>query len=111
VHNRQPALAAYLADFADVFDALQCGMLGRAARLLQANPDLAHARDRQGRPLACLLRDDLQSLDAAIALLRGHGVDLDARDDDGRTAVDRAMASGDYEFAARLRTLGLGGGS
>lgn len=107
VHNRQTEAVAMLVSRADVFDALQCGALDRVAKLLQRDPALAHSRDHRGRPLACLLRGDLP-LDAAVALLRTHGVDLGARDGDGRTVLDLAAQRDDTGFLAQLRRLGVG---
>jgi len=49
--NRQPRVVEHLLPSADIFDAVYCGGVQRAAELLRADPSLAGAVDDHGHPL------------------------------------------------------------
>jgi ankyrin repeat protein len=107
-HNQQQHVVDYLMQFASIFDAVHREALERVAELLREDPRHAVAVDARGVPLACHLHPDGKRLDELLGLLRPHGFDLDARDRDGKTAIDRAVASGRDDFAAALRARGAG---
>jgi ankyrin repeat protein len=105
-HNGQRAVFELLLPHADVFDAVRCDGVERAAELLGRDPGLAAARDASGNPLAFYVQAGARRADELLDLLHAHGVDLDARDAGGRTALDAALAAGQEELAARLRRHG-----
>lgn len=96
----------YLLQFATIFDAVQAGAVERAASLLHDDPGLVGARDGRGNPLAFSLYPELPGLTEMIALLVAQGVDLNAKDADGKTLVDHSRAHGLTGFAGLLRTYG-----
>ena len=61
-----------------------------------------HQRHAGNEVIACTLRRDLASLEAAIA----HDTDVNARDGDGRAALHHAVVNGDGGIVAKL--LGAG---
>ena len=78
----------------------------RVAQLLQGDPGLAQATDKSGAPVVFYLRSGAARLPEMIALLQRHGADLDARDPNGKTLLDEAIAQGRDEFADVLRRHG-----
>jgi ankyrin repeat protein len=105
-HNRQHDVVAYLLQFASIFDAVRCDGVERVAEWLRDNPALANARDEDGDPLVVYLHPEMERLTETIELLVSHGADLNMRSKDGRTILDRALASGSSEFADALRRQG-----
>jgi ankyrin repeat protein len=83
-----------------------CGGVERVAALLRDDPRLARTRDDNGRPLAFRLHPEMTRLDEMIRLLVTHGVDLNARDNGGKTLLDCALAHGFADFATMLRAHG-----
>lgn len=107
LYNRNsPAVVDYLLQFATIFEAVQSGVIDRAAALLRANPALADARDDEGRPLVFYLNPGAPAVPEMIRLLVDHGVDLNARNKQGRTLVEWALSSGLDELADLLRARG-----
>ena len=80
--------------------------IDRVGTLLRLNPSLARAHDEQGIPLVFYLHTDIARLEEMIQVLVAHGADLNARDKDGRTLLDRALARGLTDFADMLRAHG-----
>jgi ankyrin repeat protein len=105
-NGNKRAVVDYLLQFATIFEAVQSGAVERVATLLRENPALAGARDDQGRPLAFHVNPDGSTLRDMIRLLVEHGTDLNARDKEGRTLVDRALANGRIDLAELLRAYG-----
>jgi ankyrin repeat protein len=103
LHNRRkPDVIEHLTQFATIFEAVQIGGLDKAAALLREDPALAQARDEDGRPLVFHLNPESTSLADMARLLASHGVDLNARDRDGRTVAELARSHGLNEFAELL---------
>ena len=106
-HNRQTAVVEYLLGFAGIVEAVQCDAPARVEALLREDPSHARATDARGDPLVFALHAGLAHAPELVALLTEHGADLGARDGEGRTAVDVALARGDAELAALLRRHGV----
>jgi ankyrin repeat protein len=106
LYNGQQDVIEYLLPFATVFDAVRAGAIERVDLLLRGDPHLAAARDDEGSPLVFYLRPDLPRLDEMIRLLVSHGVDVNARDRNGKTLVAYALAHGVTSFADALRSHG-----
>ena len=96
----------YLLPFASIFDAVQSGGIDRVRALLREHPSPANAQDDRGIPLVFYLHPDIARLEEMIQVLVTHGADLNARDNDGRTLLDRALARGLADFADMLRAHG-----
>ncbi|MFI5007737.1 MAG: TIGR02206 family membrane protein [Solirubrobacterales bacterium] len=105
-HNQQRHVVEYLAAFATIFDALECGAVERVAALLEADRSLASAVDDRGAPLVFRLHARMTNVDAAIDLLLAHGVDLNARNREGRTLLDEIERRGSHDLASTLRGRG-----
>jgi hypothetical protein len=78
-----------------------------ARRLLEAGADPARYRDDDGRPggaVAAAVRAGAPA--ALVALLLDHGADPDAPGPDGRAPLQAALARGEQDLAALLRTRG-----
>ena len=104
--RNHPDVVDYLLQFATIFEAVQSGNVERVASLLREDPALAGARDDDGRPLVFYVNPDSPTADELLRLLVAHGLDLDARDRHGRTAVDMARSSGLDRGAELLRAHG-----
>ena len=107
-HGQQQDLVDYLMPFASIFDAVQCGGVERVVELLQQDASLAISTDASGTPLVCYLHAELARLEEMIRLLVAHGANLNARNKDGKTLLDRALARGLTDFAGVLRAHGAG---
>lgn len=105
-HNRQEAMAAFLMPHADLVDAVGCDGVERVDQILRADPSAVATRTPEGQPLVFALHPGMRRLAAMVAVLRSHGADFAARDDRGRSLVERAAASGDPAFADALRRAG-----
>jgi ankyrin repeat protein len=102
-NRHHPDVVDYLLQFATIFEAVQSGAVERAVALLRDDPALADARDDQDRPLAFHLNPESRTLGAMIRALVEHGVDVNARDQDGLTLLERAQSRGLDELADLLR--------
>jgi len=100
-YNHQERVLEYLMQFADIFDAVRCGGVERAAALLGERPDLARAASERGG-LVFQLHRGIERLPEMIEVLRAHGVDFSARDREGRTAIEALSARGDQAVADLL---------
>jgi ankyrin repeat protein len=103
LYNKQRDVVDYLLPSASIFDAVRAGGVERVAALLREDPSLATAHDDHGDPLVFRLNPDDPRLEEMIRMLTASGANLSARDRDGRSLVDRAVAHGFTEFAALLR--------
>ena len=97
----------YLMPFATIFDAVQCGGVDRVAALLRQQP-VTGDLDRRGRQSAGVLPAcrSCARLEEMIQLLVAHGANLNARNQTGKTLLDRALAHGWTDFANTLRRYG-----
>ena len=102
-NRHHPDVVDHLLQFATIFEALQSGAVERAAALLRDDPALVNARDDEGRPVAFHLNPDSRTIREMIRTLVEHGVDLNARDRDGLTLLERAQSRGLNEFVQLLR--------
>ncbi|MGE5833683.1 MAG: ankyrin repeat domain-containing protein [Acidobacteriota bacterium] len=102
-HNHQRDVVAYLMQFATIIDAVRCDGVEHAAALLRENPALANARDEGGTPLVFYLHPEMERLDEMVRLLRDYGADFNARNREGRTPLERALALGWVDVADKLR--------
>ena len=105
-HNQQPDVVEYLLAFATIFDAVRCDGVERVAALLREDPSRANTHDDAGNPLVFYLHPELARLTEMIQLLAAHGADFHARNKDGQTLLDRALARGWTDFANTLREYG-----
>jgi len=105
-HNQQPDVVEYLLAFATIFDAVRCDGVERVAALLREDPPRANTHDDGGNPLVFYLHPELARLTEMIQLLAAHGADFHARNKDGQTLLDRALARGWTDFANTLREYG-----
>jgi ankyrin repeat protein len=105
-YGRQRDTVMYLLPFAGIFEAVQFDAVERAAALLHENPSLARAVDDSGNPIVFYLHPEMERFDEMVTLLLAHGADLNARNREGQTRLDRALARGMIEFAERLRVYG-----
>lgn len=94
----------FLADRStDVFNVVYAGAVDRLATLLAEDPGRARARRPNGRtPLHAAASEEIPGAEALIDLLVRHGADVDARDGDGRTALELAVETGAEPAAAAL---------
>ena len=102
-NKHRPDVADYLLQFATIFEAVQSGAVERAAAMLRDDPALASARDGEGRPVVFHLNPESRTLREMVRMLAAHGVDLNARDRDGVTLIERAQSRGLNEFVLLLR--------
>ncbi len=105
-HNQQHDVVDYLLQFATIFDAVRCDGVERVAELLRQDPALANARDEEGDPLMFYLHPGMARWEEMMRLLVARGADLHARNKDGKTVLDRALASGWADFADAIRREG-----
>ena len=78
--------------------------------MLKEDPGLSHAKDEDGNPLASYLHPELAHLEEMLRVLVTFGVPLNARDKDGKTLLDRALARGWNDFANVLSRYGAESG-
>ncbi len=105
-HGQQQHVVDYLFRFANIFDALRCDGVERVAALLEQDPSLANAADDGGNPLVFYLHPEMTRLEQMVRLLTAYGADLNARNREGKTLLDRALARGWSDFATVLRAHG-----
>ncbi len=106
LYNNQREVVDYLLPSASIIDAVRAGGVERVATLLRDDPSLVEARDQWGQPLAFRLNPEDPRLEEMIRLLVASGVNLNARDEKGRTVADLLLAHGLTELAAVLRAHG-----
>ncbi len=90
-HYQQNNVIDYLAQFAGIHRAVQSDLLERVGELLDEDPGLVHARDTSGNsPLHCLDVDNrMEDTEEILRLLVTHGADVNARNKEGLTPLDR----------------------
>ena len=105
LYGKQRDVVDYLLASASIFDAVRAGGVERVSALLRDDPSLANARD-EGKPLVFRLNPEDPRLEEMIRLLVAHRANLSARDENGRSVVDLALAHGLTDFAEMLRASG-----
>lgn len=90
-HYQQDHVTDYLARFAGIHRAVQSDLLVRVRELLVNDPACAHERDDAGNaPLHCLDVDNrMEDTGEILRLLVTHGADVNARNKEGLTPLDR----------------------
>ena len=90
-HYQQDHVIDYLAQFAGIHRAVQSDLLDRVQELLKDDPACARERDEAGNtPLHCLDVDNrMVDTEEILRLLVTHGADVNARNKEGLTPLDR----------------------
>ncbi|MYA76899.1 MAG: hypothetical protein F4Y17_04770 [Gemmatimonadetes bacterium] len=90
-HYQQDHVVEYLAPFAGIHRAVKSDLLDRVRELLEHDPDCARERDNAGNtPLHGLDVDNrMEDTEEILRLLVAHGADVNARNDEGLTPLDR----------------------
>lgn len=105
-HHGATRLFDLLSPYAGAHDAVRFGLIDRLRALLEADPSLINTRDELGQsPLHCL-SPETSGAGEMIDFLISHGVDLEARDNQGATPWEKLIAAGRLDLAMRLRTSG-----
>ena len=90
-HYQQDHVVEYLAQFAGIHRAVKSDLLVRVLELLDSDPASARERDDAGNtPLHCLDVDNrMEDTEEILRLLVAHGTDVNARNREGMTPLDR----------------------
>ncbi len=90
-HYQQDHVIDYLAQFAGIHRAVQSDLLDSVRVLLKNDPASARERDDAGNtPLHCLDVDNrMTDTEEILRLLVAHGADVNARNNEGLTPLDR----------------------
>ena len=90
-HYQQDHVIDYLAPFAGIHRAVKSDLLVRVRALLENDPACARERDDAGNtPLHCLDVDNrMEDTEEILRLLVSHGADVNARNHEGLTPLDR----------------------
>jgi len=100
LHGASPELSAYAIErgaVVDVHAAARLGMIGKVRQLIEADPDLVHARGGDGQtPL------HFASTVGVAEYLLGQGADIDARDEDHESTPAQYMIRDRQEVARYL---------
>ena len=112
-HYRQDRVVDYLAQFAGIHRAVQSDLLERVRELLGNNPACAHEKDKAGNtPLHCLDVDNrMEDTEEILRLLVAHGADVNARNKEGLTPLDRLERLSGYSRRDGLAKLLCGYGA
>ena len=111
-HYQQDHVIDYLAQFAGIHQAVQSDLLDRVRELLKDDPACARERDDAGNtPLHCLDVDNrMVATEEILRLLVTHGADVNARNKEGLTPLDRLERLAGFSrrdgLAERLRGYG-----
>jgi len=106
LYGKRPEIIEYLLPFADIRDSIRAGGMQRVAALLEADPEMRHTTDDDGRGLVFCLNPESSRVREMAALLAAHGVDFNACDKAGMTFLARVEAARMDEFARLLRGFG-----
>jgi len=90
-HYQQDHVVEYLSPFAGIHRAVKSDLLARVRELLEIDPACVRERDDAGNtPLHGLDVDNrMEDTEEILRLLVTHGADVNARNDEGLTPVDR----------------------
>ncbi len=111
-HYQQDHVIEYLAQFAGIHRAVQSDLLDRVGELLKGDPGCVCERDDAGNtPLHCLDVDNrMVATEEILRLLVTHGADVNARNKEGLTPLDRLERLAGFSrrdgLAERLRGYG-----
>lgn len=111
-HYQQGHVVEYLAQYAGIHRAVQSDLLDRVRKLLKDDPACACERDDAGdTPLHCLDVDNrMEDTEEILHLLVTHGADVNARNNEGLTPLDRLERLSGFSrrdgLAERLRGYG-----
>jgi ankyrin repeat protein len=106
-YGSQQDVVNYLLRFAGIFDALRVGGVERVAELIDENPALANMTDVDGDSIVFHLHPEMHRVKEMFELLIARGTNINARDHEGKTVLDRALARGWTEFADLVRGFGI----
>lgn len=111
-HYLQDQVIDYLAQFAGIHRAVQSDLLDRVRKLLKDDPACACERDDAGdTPLHCMDVDNrMEDTEEILHLLVTHGADVNARNKEGLTPLDRLERLAGFsrrdDLTERLRGYG-----
>ena len=105
-YGGQQDVVNHLLQFAGIFDAVRVGGVERVAELIEQKPALANATDAGGDSIVFLLHPEMHRVKEMLGMLIARGANINARDHEGKTVLDRALARGWTEFADLLRAFG-----
>src|SRR5262249_7991987 len=105
-HEGRKQAADLLIGMAGIHDAVACDGAGRVRVLLANDRRLSNARDQCGRTPLHLLNAEVRHGIEMIELLAAYGADVNARDKNGTTVLERLVQAGVLDLAARLQALG-----
>jgi ankyrin repeat protein len=105
-YKDQRNVVEYLLQFARIWDAVTFGGLDRVRTLLRENPECVNVRDDEACTPLHYPNSDTRHGAQIIELLIAHGADIKARDNAGRTPVEKMLQNGRRDLAEILRRHG-----
>ena len=110
-HTDRDDVVDWIVRRSGIFDAVRAGRIDRVRELIEAEPTCAQERDPNGQTALFSLRRDTRDGPEMIDLLVAHGVDVNARDARGLTALDVVREQSRDDLADALRRHGAIDGS